>query len=58
MDEAIGRLLWLDLGARKIVWARAAGISWRRLEDEDGRSDRTLQTIQAIAIAAVVKRLA
>jgi hypothetical protein len=34
-DEAILWLIWLDDEARRIVWARASKIPWRRLEDMD-----------------------
>lgn len=53
MDEC---LLWLfDLTAeeRKIIWARACKISWRRLEDMDGRSHVTLRKVYKGALGKV-----
>ena len=43
MDEALGWLLLLSSADRKLVWARASGVTWRKLEDLDGRSERTLR---------------
>jgi hypothetical protein len=37
-DAAVLWLLWLEDAPRRIAWARASGIPWRRLEDMDGRS--------------------
>lgn len=47
MDRVLGWLLSCDEEARRLVWARATGISWRRLEDLDGRSHVTLRKIVA-----------
>lgn len=47
MDRTLAWLLTCDEGARRLVWARAMGISWRRLEDMDGRSHVTLRKIVA-----------
>ncbi|HXV24173.1 MAG TPA: DUF6362 family protein [Alphaproteobacteria bacterium] len=56
MDEALGWLLWLDDDQRKIVWARCMGLSWRRIEDIDGRSIRTLQNLFATALRLILLR--
>jgi hypothetical protein len=56
MDEAIGWLLWLKEDERKVVWARATGMSWRRIEDMDGRSTRTLQNLFASALRRILSR--
>jgi hypothetical protein len=53
MDEAIGWLLWLDADQRKVVWARSMRLSWRRIEDMDGRSVRTLQNIHMAALQRI-----
>jgi hypothetical protein len=58
MDEAIRWLLWLDGEERKIVWARSMGLSWRRIEDLDGRSIRTLQTVFSGALRRILARRA
>ena len=47
MDRTLVWLLSCDEEARRLVWARATGISWRRLEDMDGRSHVTLRKIVA-----------
>ena len=58
MDEAIHWLLWLDADQRKVVWARSMGLSWRRIEDMDGRSVRTLQNLHASALQRIRSRRA
>ena len=58
MDEAIRWLLWLDGDQRKVVWARSLGLSWRRIEDMDGRSVRTLQNRHASALQRILSRRA
>ena len=48
--------MWLQLvmrlptDARRIVMARASGISWRRLEEIDGRSHTTLRKVEYKAL--------
>jgi hypothetical protein len=56
MDEAIGWLLWLDAEERKLVWARSMGLSWRKIEDLDGRSVRTLQNLFTGALRRILAR--
>ena len=56
-DAAVLWLLWLDDAPRRIVWARASGIPWRRLEDLDGRSHTTLRRVEGEALAAICRRL-
>jgi len=57
MDEALCWLWWIEGERRRIVWARACGVPWRRLEDIDGRSDRTLRARYQTGIAAIAWRL-
>ncbi len=45
------------IARRKIVWARACRIPWRRLEDIDGRSHTTLRKIQAEGLEAILRWL-
>lgn len=47
MDRVLAWLLSCDGEARRLVWARACGVPWRRLEDLDGRSHVTLRKIVA-----------
>jgi hypothetical protein len=56
-DEAVVWLIWLDDAARRIIWARASGISWRRLENLDGRSHSTLRRIEAKGFDDICRRL-
>jgi hypothetical protein len=57
MDETLGWLFCVDAEARRVAWARASGISWRKLEDIDGRSHVTLRRIHDRAVAAILRRL-
>lgn len=45
MDVVLVWLLACDSDARRMVWARACRIPWRRLEDQDGRSHVTLRKV-------------
>jgi hypothetical protein len=56
-DEAVAWLLWVEDAERRIVWARACRIPWRRLEDLDGRSHTTLRKVEAGGLAAIRRRL-
>lgn len=56
-DEAVTWLLWLSDAERKISWARASGVTWRRLEDIDGRSHVTLRKIQSSALECICRHL-
>lgn len=56
-DAAVPWLLWLDATARRIVWARASGIPWRRLEDMDGRSHTTLRRVEREGLGEICRRL-
>ena len=47
MDKALLWLLACDGEARRLVWARACRVPWRKLEDLDGRSHVTLRKIVA-----------
>jgi hypothetical protein len=56
-DAAVLWLLWLDDAPRRIAWARASGIPWRKLEDLDGRSHTTLRRVEGEALATICRRL-
>lgn len=45
IEQALGWLFHCDDDSRRIIWARACGVPWRRLEDVDGRSHVTLRKI-------------
>lgn len=50
-------ILKLDEESRRIVMARAAGISWRRLEEIDGRSHTTLRKVEKTALFSMLDSL-
>jgi hypothetical protein len=56
-DAAVLWLLWLEDAPRRIAWARASGIPWRKLEDLDGRSHTTLRRVEGEALATICRRL-
>lgn len=57
MDRALTWLLACDGEARRLVWARACRVPWRRLEDLDGRSHVTLRKIVARGHGQIRRRL-
>ncbi len=57
MDRVFTWLLPLSGEERRIVWARACGIAWRRLEDIDGRSHVTLRKIHASGVDKIMCHL-
>lgn len=61
MHEAMFWINWLhalDQRAYRIVWGRAQGVTWRTLEDRDGRSLGTIRKLYDEALAATARRLA
>jgi len=57
MDAVLTWLLPLSIEQRRMLWARACGVAWRRLEDMDGRSHVTLRKIYNEGLAAIQKAL-
>jgi hypothetical protein len=57
MDEVMQWLMWLSADQRRVIWARACDIKWRRLEDIDGRSVRTLQRLHNDGLCVIARRL-
>ncbi len=57
MDEALGWLKWLGEDEADMVWSRACGITWRSLEDFDGRSRETLRKVCAVGLMVIGKHL-
>jgi hypothetical protein len=57
MDRALTWLLACDDEARRLVWARACRVPWRRLEDLDGRSHVTLRKIVARGHGQILRQL-
>ena len=56
MDQAM-MLLWaVKHDDRSVVMGRAAGASWRGLEDRDGRCVSTLKTVYTVALEAMFIR--
>lgn len=56
-EEAVAWLLWTAAEQRRVIWARACGVPWRKLEDLDGRSHTTLRKVQAAGMDAILARL-
>ncbi|MFN4281182.1 MAG: DUF6362 family protein [Alphaproteobacteria bacterium] len=56
-DETVAWLLWMSAEERRIVWARACKIAWRKLEDLDGRSHTTLRKVRVAGLDAILARL-
>lgn len=56
-DETVQWLLWMTTEQRRIVWARACKVAWRKLEDLDGRSHTTLRKVRATGLDAILARL-
>ncbi len=57
MDECLQWMLAMPKENRRLVWARACGIPWRRLEDMDGRSHVTLRKHHDYALEALARNL-
>lgn len=57
MDEALPWLFTLEPEVRRVVWARASGVSWRRLEMMDGRSHTTLRKLENRGIQGILEQL-
>jgi hypothetical protein len=57
LDETLSWLWPLADDERRLVMARAFRLPWRRIEDLDGRSERTLRNVHARVLSAVVARL-
>ncbi|MBL6597329.1 MAG: hypothetical protein ISP41_00445 [Alphaproteobacteria bacterium] len=57
MERVLGWLFHCDDDSRRIVWARACGIPWRRLEDVDGRSHVTLRKVVDRGISDIQRHL-
>jgi Domain of unknown function (DUF6362) len=56
MLPALTRLMAVDERPRKIIWMRAFGVSWWKIGDRFGRSERTVQRWHDDAIAAIARR--
>lgn len=57
MHEAMQWLTWLDRPVYRIVWSRATGVTWRTIEDRDGRSLGTLRKIYDEGLTTIARRL-
>ena len=58
MDETLGWLFWVGNDGRRLLWARAMGVPWRKLEDIDGRSHVTLKKLHDRLLGEIAQRLA
>ena len=57
MDETLAWLFWVENEGRRLLWARAMGVPWRRLEDLDGRSHVTLKRAHDRLLDEIARRL-
>ncbi|MFO7481293.1 DUF6362 family protein [Oceanibaculum nanhaiense] len=57
MDETLAWLFWVENEGRRLLWARAMGVPWRRLEDLDGRSHVTLKRAHDRLLGEIARRL-
>jgi hypothetical protein len=55
LDETLAWLWPLADDERRLVMARAFRLPWRRLEDIDGRSERTLRTVHARVLTTIAR---
>lgn len=53
LDETLSWLWPLAADERRLVMARAFRLPWRRIEDLDGRSERTLRNVHARVLRAI-----
>lgn len=53
LDETLAWLWPLADDERRLVMARAFRLPWRRIEDLDGRSERTLRKVHATALEKI-----
>jgi len=56
LDETLSWLWPLADDERRLVMARAFRLPWRRIEDLDGRSERTLRNLHARVLNAIALR--
>jgi hypothetical protein len=57
MDEALGWLMWLDPGERRLVWLRAEGLPWKRITYRFGIGRTTAWQRWTMALLKISTRL-
>lgn len=57
LDETLDWLRWLPRPAQRIVWARASGLSWRRIAQAIGKSPNTCRAWYLSALHHIAARL-
>jgi hypothetical protein len=57
LEETLSWLWPLGDAERRLVMARAYRLPWRRIEDLDGRSERTLRNVHARVLSEIAARL-
>jgi Domain of unknown function (DUF6362) len=57
MDEALGWLMWLEPGERRLVWLRAEGVPWKRITQRLGIGRTTAWQRWTIALLKISVRL-
>ena len=57
MDEALGWLMWLEPGERRLVWLRAEGLPWKRITQRLGIGRTTAWQRWTMALLKISVRL-
>jgi hypothetical protein len=57
LDETLAWLWPLAEDERRLIMARAFRLPWRRIEDLDGRAERTLRNVHGRVLSAIAMRL-
>lgn len=57
LDRSLPWMFACSPEQRRIIWARACGVPWRKLEAIDGRSHVTLRRIEDRGLSAICDRL-
>jgi hypothetical protein len=57
MDEALGWLMWLDPGERRLAWLRAEGLPWKRITHRFGIGRTTAWQRWTMALLKITTRL-
>jgi hypothetical protein len=57
MDEALGWLMWLEPEERRLVWARAQGLPWKRVTRRLGIGRTTAWQRTTTALLKIAVRL-
>lgn len=57
LDDVITWLSWLDKDVAKVIWARAEGLSWRKIAPMIGVSDKTCRVTAMAGILTIADKI-